>query len=129
MTMLDRMRRHRAWLKWSLGIVVATFVFLYVPQFLRDSSVTAANDAIASVNGRPITTNAYRQLYLQQVSLLEAELQRGFPDRNDMHSVALAIGALTYGVITRRLRGWSGSSLEDDIESVVRFAWLGVAGR
>ena len=46
-----------------------------------------------------------------------------------MHSVALAIGALTYGVITRRLRGWSGSSLEDDIESVVRFAWLGVAGR
>ena len=70
-----------------------------------------------------------QQLYLQQVSLLEAELQRGFPDRNDMHSVALAIGALTYGVITRRLRGWSGSSLEDDIESVVRFAWLGVAGR
>jgi len=70
-----------------------------------------------------------QQLYLQQVSLLEAELGRGFPDRNDMHSVALAIGALTYGVITRRLRGWSGSSLEDDIESVVRFAWLGVAGR
>jgi hypothetical protein len=70
-----------------------------------------------------------QQLYLQQVSLLEAELGRGFPDRNDMHSVALAIGALTYGVITRRLRGWSGSSLEHDIESVVQFAWLGVAGR
>lgn len=70
-----------------------------------------------------------QQLYLQQVSLLEAELQRGFPERNDMHSVALAIGALTYGVITRRLRGWSGSSLDDDIASVVQFAWLGVAGR
>jgi AcrR family transcriptional regulator len=70
-----------------------------------------------------------QQLYLQQVSLLESELHRGFPERTDMHSVALAIGALTYGVITRRLRGWSGSSLEDDIESVVRFAWLGVAGR
>jgi AcrR family transcriptional regulator len=70
-----------------------------------------------------------QRLYLQQVSLLEAELGRGFPERTDMHSVALAIGALTYGVITRRLRGWSGSSLEDDIDSVVRFAWLGVAGR
>jgi TetR/AcrR family fatty acid metabolism transcriptional regulator len=70
-----------------------------------------------------------QRLYLEQVSLLESELQRGFPDRTDLHSVALAIGALTYGIITRRLRGWSASSLEDDIESVVRFAWLGVAGR
>jgi AcrR family transcriptional regulator len=70
-----------------------------------------------------------QRLYLEQVTLLESELQRGFPDRTDLHSVALAIGALTYGVITRRLRGWSASSLEDDIDSVVRFAWLGVAGR
>lgn len=70
-----------------------------------------------------------QRLYLEQVSLLESELRRGFPHREDLHSVALAIGALTYGVITRRVRGWSASSLADDIESVVRFAWLGVAGR
>jgi AcrR family transcriptional regulator len=70
-----------------------------------------------------------QRLYLEQVTLLESELARAFPERGDMHSIALAIGALTYGVITRRLRGWSTSSLEDDIESVVRFAWLGVAGQ
>jgi hypothetical protein len=31
MTMLDRMRRHKGWLKWSLGLVVVTFVVLYIP--------------------------------------------------------------------------------------------------
>jgi hypothetical protein len=31
MTMLDRMRRHQGWLKWSLALVVLTFVFFYVP--------------------------------------------------------------------------------------------------
>ncbi len=32
MTMLDRMRRHSGWLKWSLGLVVVSFIFLYIPQ-------------------------------------------------------------------------------------------------
>jgi len=35
MTMLDRMRRHKNWLKWSLALVVLAFVFFYVPDFLR----------------------------------------------------------------------------------------------
>ena len=34
MTMLDRMRRHKNWLKWSLFIVVIAFVFLYIPSFM-----------------------------------------------------------------------------------------------
>jgi hypothetical protein len=57
MTMLDRMRRHKAWLKWSLGIVVAAFILLYVPQFLEGSSAgtgAAPNDVIATVAGRPV---------------------------------------------------------------------------
>ena len=35
MTMLDRMRRHRDWLKWSLGLVCVAFVLFYIPDFLR----------------------------------------------------------------------------------------------
>ena len=31
MTMLDRMRRHKGWLKWSLALVVLTFVVFYIP--------------------------------------------------------------------------------------------------
>ena len=42
MTMLDRMRRHKAWLKWSLAVVCATFVLLYVPQFLDPTGTGGA---------------------------------------------------------------------------------------
>ena len=37
MTMLDRMRRHKGWLKWSLALVVLAFVMFYVPEFCRDN--------------------------------------------------------------------------------------------
>ena len=35
MTMLDRMRRHKGWLKWSLALVCVTFVFFYIPSFFK----------------------------------------------------------------------------------------------
>jgi hypothetical protein len=41
----------------------------------------------------------------------------------------MAVSALTYGVITRRLKGWSTASLEADIDYVVYFAWQGVSAR
>ncbi len=34
MTMLDRMRRHKGWLKWSLVIVVVAFVAFYIPDLV-----------------------------------------------------------------------------------------------
>ena len=33
MTMLDRMRRHKAWLQWSLVLVVLAFIIFYIPDF------------------------------------------------------------------------------------------------
>ena len=33
--MLDRMRRHKNWLKWSLALVCLAFVIFYIPDFLR----------------------------------------------------------------------------------------------
>jgi peptidyl-prolyl cis-trans isomerase D len=72
MTMLDRMRRHKAWLKWSLAIVVVTFVLLYVPAFLRGGAGASPNDVIASVNGRPVTVGNYQRLYQQQVQALRS---------------------------------------------------------
>src|ERR1043165_551869 len=68
MTMLDRMRRHRNWLKWSLAIVVVSFVLLYIPSFLSDSTQGAAGNAVvASVDGREITAAPFRRLYQQQM--------------------------------------------------------------
>jgi peptidyl-prolyl cis-trans isomerase D len=74
MTMLDRMRRHKAWLKWSLGIVVVTFVLLYVPAFLRGTGGdgTSLGDAIASVDGHEVLVGDYRRAYQQQVDAMRA---------------------------------------------------------
>jgi peptidyl-prolyl cis-trans isomerase D len=72
MTMLDRMRRHKGWLKWSLGLVVVTFVILYIPDFLRarDPQATGAlpSDEIARVNGRGISVLEFRVAYQRQVA-------------------------------------------------------------
>ena len=66
MTMLDHMRRHKAWLKWSLGLVVVAFVLLYVPSFLQQGGPTAT-DTIATVDGRTVKAGDFRIMYSQQV--------------------------------------------------------------
>jgi len=69
MTMLDRMRRHRSWLKWSLAIVVVSFVLLYIPSFLGNGPQQgAANNAVvAEVNGQEISAAEFRRVYQQQI--------------------------------------------------------------
>jgi peptidyl-prolyl cis-trans isomerase D len=72
MTMLDRMRRHRGWLKWSLGLVAAAMaVFLIPTDFLGRTATTtvgaAPNETIAEVDGRTITAGDFQQRYLSQI--------------------------------------------------------------
>src|SRR3954468_3376997 len=68
MTMLDRMRRHRNWLKWSLGLVVLSFVFLYIPGGRRGLNLPAASsDVVATVEGREITVDRFRRVYSRQM--------------------------------------------------------------
>ena len=62
MTMLDRMRRHKGWLKWSLAIVILAFIVLYIPSFLKQDAA-GNNDVVASVEGREITVGRFRQAY------------------------------------------------------------------
>jgi len=74
MTMLDRMRRHKGWLKWSLAIVVATFVLLYIPSFLSPPAVGAApGDMLVTVEGRTITVGEWQRAYQQQVMALQSQ--------------------------------------------------------
>ena len=68
MTMLDRMRRHKAWLKWSLGLVCVTFVLVYIPSFVTPQGASAApNAVVASVEGRDIEVGDFQRAYTQQV--------------------------------------------------------------
>jgi peptidyl-prolyl cis-trans isomerase D len=66
--MLDRMRRHKSWLKWSLGLVCLAFVIFYIPDFLRGSGAgAAATDTVATVEGQPIRADEFRRTYQSQL--------------------------------------------------------------
>ncbi|HZR23438.1 MAG TPA: peptidyl-prolyl cis-trans isomerase [Vicinamibacterales bacterium] len=68
MTMLDRMRRHMSWLKWSLGLVCLAFIIFYIPDFLRGSGADAASgDTVATVEGQDISTGEFRRTYQAQL--------------------------------------------------------------
>jgi peptidyl-prolyl cis-trans isomerase D len=69
MTMLDRMRRHSNWLKWSLALVCLSFVLFYIPDFLRGATGTdvAAADTVAVVNGHEIRADEFRRTYQAQM--------------------------------------------------------------
>src|SRR5687767_1856229 len=68
MTMLDRMRRHKGWLKWSLALVVLAFVALYIPDLMgRSANGAGMNDTVATVDGNDITVNEFRRAYARQL--------------------------------------------------------------
>lgn len=91
MTMLDRMRRHRGWLKWSLAIVVVSFVVLYVPQFLDPTGTgagAAPRDVVATVEGRRINASTYQTVYTQQM----AQLRQAYGEMTDQMAQQLGFG-------------------------------------
>jgi peptidyl-prolyl cis-trans isomerase D len=67
MTMLDRMRRHKGWLKWSLALVVLTFVVFYIPDFLTPGTSAARGEVLAEVEGESITVGAFQRRYGAQL--------------------------------------------------------------
>jgi peptidyl-prolyl cis-trans isomerase D len=82
MTMLDRMRRHRDWLKWSLGLVCVAFVLFYIPDFLRGSGADAASsDTIAKVEGREITSGEFRRTYQAQLQAYRSAYGNNMSDQ------------------------------------------------
>src|SRR5689334_10602201 len=82
MTMLDRMRRHRGWLKWSLALVVVCFVLLYIPSFIKDTAQGASNNAaVADVDGDEITVAQFRRVYEQQMRQYRASYGANVDER------------------------------------------------
>jgi peptidyl-prolyl cis-trans isomerase D len=81
MTMLDRMRRHKNWLKWSLAIVVIAFVWLYIPSFMDNPAGAGNRDVVASVDGRDITVARFRRAYQQQMQQYRNAYGANFDDR------------------------------------------------
>ena len=62
MTMLDSMRRHKGWLKWSLAAAGLALLTLGVPALIRPAPVLTGglNDVVATVGQREITVGEFR---------------------------------------------------------------------
>jgi peptidyl-prolyl cis-trans isomerase D len=70
MTMLDRMRRHKNWLKWSLALVVLTFIAFYIPSFLDTTGTSvgaSSTDVVATVDGHDIRGLDFQRRYQTQI--------------------------------------------------------------
>ena len=68
MTMLDRMRRHRGWLKWSLALVVLAVHRVLHPRLpARQNNAPSPNAVVARVGGQEITAAAFRRAYQSQL--------------------------------------------------------------
>ena len=69
MTMLDRMRRHKNWLKWSLALVVLSFVAIYIPISQQQTGAVSSRDVVATVDGRDITVARFQRAYQRQMQM------------------------------------------------------------
>ena len=86
MTMLDGMRRHRGWLKWSLALVVLTFVAFYARDFANTSNVASAgltspNASVAEVDGTEISATEFFNRYQSQVQAYRNAYGTGMSDQ------------------------------------------------
>ena len=58
----------KGWLKWSLALVVLTFVWLYIPaEYTGVNPGTFAGDRLATIDSRSISVTDFRRRYMAQV--------------------------------------------------------------
>ena len=67
---LGFMRRHRWWLNWFLVLIIAAFILLYVPAFLK-TDTGAPGEVVADVGGMPITKGEFDKAYVRQRQMYE----------------------------------------------------------
>jgi peptidyl-prolyl cis-trans isomerase D len=76
MTMLDRMRRHRGWLKWIMGIVAVAMAAFFVPW--QDRAVQL-DEAVADVDGSKITAGEFRRELTQRLQMIQSQNGSSLP--------------------------------------------------
>jgi len=67
MTMLDRMRRHQTWLKWSLAPLILAFGLFFVPTNNTATATLAGEQVLADVDGETVTVAQFQRRYSAQM--------------------------------------------------------------
>ncbi|MEE2964436.1 MAG: peptidyl-prolyl cis-trans isomerase [Acidobacteriota bacterium] len=74
MTMLDRMRQHKGWLKWSLAAAGFALLILGFPLIQPEAELTGGmTDVLAQVGDEEITVGEFRNIYLQQLQSYQTQ--------------------------------------------------------
>lgn len=74
MTMLDRMRRHKAWLKWTLALAGFALLVLGFPLLQPPPETTGAlTDVLARVGDHEITVGEFQTLYRRQLQSYQVQ--------------------------------------------------------
>ena len=74
MTMLDRMRRHKAWLKWSLALAGFALLVLGFPLIQPPPETPGAlTDVLAQVGDQEITIGEFQTLYRRQLQSYQVQ--------------------------------------------------------
>src|SRR5262245_9442823 len=71
MTMLDRMRQHRNYLKWFLGLVAVSMCLYLIPNFMQPSTSTVSatsREIIANIGDRTVTVKDFDARYQAQLA-------------------------------------------------------------
>lgn len=75
---------------------------------------------------------AFQERYLEQVGLLDTLLRdasaRGAVRPAVLNGIGFSIFAVAHSLISRRLRGWSAASIDEDVDAAVELLWKGLAG-
>jgi AcrR family transcriptional regulator len=74
---------------------------------------------------------AFLRRYLAQAAMLDdafgAAAAAGLVRRSPVNGLGFSVLAITHSVISRRLRGWSDNTLEEDVRLAVDLLWNGLA--
>ena len=97
---LGFMRRHRAWLNWLLVLVIATFILLYIPVFLK-TDTGVPGEVVADVGGMSITRGEFDKAYERARQMYE-RMYQGRLDPAMLRSLGLEQQALD-GLVSQRL--------------------------
>ena len=116
---LGFMRRHRAWLNWFLVVIIAAFILLYIPAFLK-TDAGAPGEVLADVGGMPITKGEFDKAYWRQRHMYE-RMYQGRLDPAVLRSLGLEQQTLD-GLVNQRVLALEAKrlGLRVDDETVAR---------
>jgi peptidyl-prolyl cis-trans isomerase D len=97
---LGFMRRHRWWLNWFLVLIIAAFILLYVPAFLK-TDTGSPGEVLADVGGMTITRGEFNKAYQRQ-RLMYERMYQGRLDPAVLRSLGLEQQTLD-GLVSQRL--------------------------